>query len=319
MRRGSKTRGESSTHSTSALKPNLFALVVLAGFLALGTNQQAGAADFAMDCPAGWTRQGEGQMLLRCTSPGQDAFIEVYAYGGTVGNLSAYLDEQIAALTQRGLPFQQFRKEAPGNVSGVPAMAREYTGTANNALFHSYVVASTHGGTTYFAQALYLADRTESLQPLVRQSLNSWVYPSVEQAKIAATPAPNPDPDGPDTSSATGGRSYASRDQCIDYLCRPFSATCKDYDQTDKHNHFRYMLCDSAWEQCYSYCSSHWWLALTCTKEAVTTAQSYWISACAAVAHDQRAMQDCFARGRSQATNTLQSMLKMPECKASQD
>ena len=295
---------------------DLFSLIFILPLIVAAGMSSARAADFAMTCPAGWLQQTEGQMLLRCVAPGQDAFIEVYANAGTATDLAAYLDQSVAALMQNGLPFHQFRKESPGNVSGIPALTREYSGTANNALFHSYVVATTHGGQTYFAEALYLADRTESLQPLIRQALNSWSIPSVEQANAARPPAVNPDPDLPDTSPVMGSRAYASKDQCIDYLCRPFSAQCKDYDESDRvHNHFRYLLCSAAWDKCYSYCNGYWSMALTCTKEAVTQAQGYWISACAAVAHDQKAMQDCFTRGNVQAAERLKAMSRMPECK----
>ena len=284
--------------------------VTFTGWKGWVTAVPARAADFAMNCPPGWSGEDGGQMLRRCISPGRDAFIEVYVYPVETGNLAAYLDQQISALAQRGLPFQQFRKESPGNVSGIPALTREYTGTANNALFHSYVVASSHDGQTYLLQALYLADRTAALQPQIRAAMNSWTYPSIEQAK-ASPPPPLAQPD----TVPAGGRSYANRDQCVDYLCRSFSANCKDYDGSNPANHFRYLLCQSAWDQCYSYCTGYWSMNLSCTKEAITAAQGYWISACAALAHDEREMKECFKRGQIQGSDRLREMARSPECK----
>lgn len=283
-------------------------LAIVLAFAAL----PARAADFAMSCPAGWSSENGSQMLRRCISPGRDGFIEVYVYDGETGNLAAYLDNAVVALAQRGLPFQKFRKEAPGNVSGIPALTREYTGTANNALFHSYIVASSHGGKTYLLQALYLANHAQSLQPQIRKAMNSWTYPSVEQAGTATPPVTaNPD------QAPAGGRSFASRDQCVDHLCKPFSANCNDYDRNDPSQHFRYLLCKSAWDQCYSYCSSYWSMALVCTKEAVTATQGYWISACTALARNETEMNNCFRRGSIQGTERLREMASRPECKAS--
>lgn len=287
-----------------------FLLILMLSLAAL----PARASDFAMHCPPGWQVENGDQMLRRCISPSRDAFIEVYVYGGEAADLSAYLDRQVQALAQKGLPFHQFRKEAPGNVSGIPALTREYTGTANNALFHSYVVATSHGGKTYLLQALYLADRAQTLQPQIRDAMNSWTYPSVEQAK--ASPPSQTQPDKTPDAAVSGGRSYASRDQCVDYLCRPFSDSCNTYDRGADANHFRYLLCKSAWDKCYSYCTGYWSMALTCTKEAVTATQGYWISACGALAHDERAMQDCFRRGMIDGDNLLREMRGRPECKA---
>lgn len=301
--------------------PVIMAATFLAAVLSLGNIQTARAADFAMNCPPGWSVENGDQLLRRCVSPARDGFIEVYVYDGEAHDLSAYLDAKAGELAQRGMPFHQFRKEAPGNVSGIPALAREYSGTANNALFHSYIAATSHGGRTYMLQALYLAEHAERLQPLIREAMNSWSYPSVEQARNKPPQLPGLGA-GRDTTTGSnpvpsGGRSFADRDDCINHMCKPFSAHCGDYNKKDPSQHFRYLLCKSAWDSCYYYCSTHWSLALTCAKEAIVAAQGYWISACTAVAHDSSAMNACFRRGDAKGTALLWEMRKRPECKAS--
>lgn len=301
--------------------PLLSAAAVLALMLLAVPVQTARAADFAMNCPPGWSVEDGDQLLRRCIAPDRVGFIEVYVYDGEARDLSAYLDAKASELAQRGMPFHQFRKEAPGNVSGVPALAREYSGTANNALFHSYIAATSHGGRTYMLQALYLAEHAQRLQPLIREAMNSWSYPSVEQARNKPPQLPGLGA-GRDTGTVpgpepVGGRSFANRDDCVNHLCRPFSAHCKDYNMKDPSQHFRYLLCKSAGDRCYSYCSSYWSMALTCTKEAVVAAQGYWISACTAVAHDEWAMNECFKRGDARGETLLREMRNRPECKAS--
>jgi hypothetical protein len=266
----------------------------------------AAAQDIAIDCPPGWLIERDGQMLQRCTAPGRDAFLEIYAYDHDGSDLASALSRFTEAMSERGMPFHQFRKESPGDVSGRPALTREFTGEANGVLFHSFVSVSSHAGKTYVLQALYLADRTTQLQPEIRAAMNSWRFPSI----AAESPAPAATP------TLSGARSFENRGQCLNTLCVPALRDCKEgYDFKDRRYQFRYRLCEFVERSCRGYCDAYWHLALQCTKEAIGAALGYWQAACVPVSYDAGEVDRCFRPKDGETLSRLQLMAKSPECK----
>lgn len=257
-----------------------------------------------MTCPPGWSVESQGQMLRRCISPERDAFIEIYGYDGASTDLGAVLNNFTQSMSQRGMPYQQFRKESPGNVSGIPALTREYTGQAYGVLFHSYVSASSQGGKTYVLQALYSAERTDVLQPQIRSAMNSWSFPNLGAPAPAAAPP-----------ALSGPRSFENRQQCRSTLCVPAIRDCKNYDLNDKRYNWRYRLCEFVERSCNGYCDAYWHIALQCSKEAIGAALGYWSAACIPVTHDAGAVDKCFFPKDGETLARLQQMAKSPECK----
>lgn len=157
------------------MRNSLTTVVVV--LLLLGA-QAAQAETWSMQCPPGWSDQrpaAGNDLVKQCISPGQDAFVELYASKGELLPLDNLLQQWESAMLAKGMPFQTRQRMQDGEVSGVPARTWEYTGLANGNRFHSYVAGAVHRGYTYVVQGLYIEERTH-LQAPVRGALNSFVF-----------------------------------------------------------------------------------------------------------------------------------------------
>lgn len=156
------------------------------------------AADMSqgLTCPPGWKDNVSARgndLIKQCIAPSQDAFIELYAAADTHNmTLGELLDAWTTAMTQRGLPFQNFVSEQPGQVSGHPAVTRVYSGhTKNNAQFDSSLVASRYNGMVYIFQGLSLKGREQARQQ-VRHAMNTWYYPGASSQNTGGSSAALP-------------------------------------------------------------------------------------------------------------------------------
>ncbi|WDP92437.1 MAG: hypothetical protein HUN04_23020 [Desulfobacter sp.] len=157
-------------------------IFILLFIISMGLSSYLFAADMSqgLKCPPGWNdnRSARGNDLIKqCISPSQDAFIELYASASKEIPLGQLLDAWTSEMTRRGLPFQNFVNEQPGQISGYPAVTRVYSGhTSNGNQFDSSLVASRYKGANYVFQGLSLKGREQARQQ-VRHAMNTWYYP----------------------------------------------------------------------------------------------------------------------------------------------
>ena len=177
-------------------------LLVLAATLLLAVAAQAQQGpNFYIEKPPGWSgRQAsqEGGLEAQFLSPGQDAFIEVYAQPSGPVDLSLYADEWVRIVAANGVPHHNLITNAPSQTNtGVPGLVREYTGFDQGQAFHSHIIFSQYNGFMYIVQGMYLESSAAANHPAVYASLDSFGFPD-------SLPQPNnqqqysqPQPDGP--------------------------------------------------------------------------------------------------------------------------
>ena len=274
---------------------------ILGALALLGLAAPVAAQDVAMSCPPGWaTSQGEAS-LSRCVAPGTKAVIELKAYQATGSDLAAALDVHAELVRAAGFPLQTLLRESPGVVSGVPALTREYAGTILNARFHTYLVVSRKDGVDYVLNAVFDADRAQELQPLVRDAMNSWIYPS----------------------QADTGRGWTF-DQCWQEQCIP---TGRDMSalyyppENDPEKRYRwlYLYSNDPNDWCRRLCQGAAGLSMVCGREVMNETIAYWRSVCWGLAADQTALRDCFHRMTAQGAERLRARQDDPACKPTPD
>ncbi|NDV27616.1 hypothetical protein [Desulfovibrio sp. JC010] len=159
-------------------------LLILLSFFSFTSLSLATDMSQGLQCPPGWNdnRAARGNDLIKqCTSPAQDAAIELYAAPGQEVPLDALLDMWAQEMTKEGLPFQNKVSQVPGQVSGYPAVTRTYSGhTRDGNQFDSHLVASRYNGVNYVFQGFALKGRSQSWHQL-RHSMNTWYYPGAGQ------------------------------------------------------------------------------------------------------------------------------------------
>ena len=137
-----------------------------------------------LQCPPGWTDNTStrgNDLIKQCISPRQDGAIELYSAPGQQVPLGSLLDMWAKEMTQRGLPFQNFVSEVPGQVSGYPAVTRTYSGqTREGNQFDSHLVASRYNGVNYVFQGFAIKGHSDTWRQL-RHSMNTWYYPGAGQ------------------------------------------------------------------------------------------------------------------------------------------
>ena len=182
------------------MKSAFSSIILIAFCILFSSSTVLAGAEEGLQCPPGWTNNKAAlgnDLIKQCIAPTQDAFIELYAAPGAAMQLNRLLDVWVNAMNQKGMPFQQFLSEVPGNVSGEPALTRGYLGTASNGIpFESSLVACRHNGVNYIFQALYKSG-DHQLKRLARQSMNEWFFPDIaygnntpySQPQDAAPPA----------------------------------------------------------------------------------------------------------------------------------
>ena len=241
------------------------------------------AQDFHMTCPPGWSSsQPQGDLIKQCMSPGETAIIEAYYYSGIDMTVPDFLDYAASALVDRGMPFKRLLKEAPGNVSGIPALAREYRGDANGTDYHSYVIATQYQGITYLVYALFEPAQAPEFQPLVSDSLNSWVYPSLAGGNGQ-----------PDTGNDGYGRAY-DFDDCW-AMCRDYENRRKQVAKENPNWRWLYLLANDPNDSCRSMCRSASGLTITCGRELASTTLGR-MAQCWSLGADENAMWSCYSR-----------------------
>jgi hypothetical protein len=148
----------------------------------------AGFGD-GLTCPPGWSvsEPNENDLIKQCVAPGQNAFIELYAAHGNQIPLGQLMDGWATQMAQRGLPFQQQLSENTGQVSGFPALVREYRGKVQAETFDSSIVVCHRGGVNYVFQALYLYGNAQ-IKDQARHSMNSWYFPDAGTTSSQSSP-----------------------------------------------------------------------------------------------------------------------------------
>ncbi|WDP86967.1 MAG: hypothetical protein HUN05_19065 [Desulfobacter sp.] len=178
-----------------------------------------------LQCPKGWTDNTSARgndLIKQCIAPRQDAVIELYAAPGQEIPLKQLLDFWTREMTNKGLPFQNFISEQPGQVSGYPAVTRVYSGhTPNGAFFDSSLVASRYKGVSYVFQGLSLKDRQQ-----VRHAMNTWYYPGADQ------PQSTPDQNTLQTSSAIKVDRHGKGCEAMLKIYDPFGHHIMDFQST---------------------------------------------------------------------------------------
>ena len=257
----------------------------------------AGAADFAINCPPGWSTDRQPPLVKRCISPRRDAFIELYRYRSSETNLNSFLNRHVSAMSRKGLPFHRIAGRSSGNVSGVPAQLRSYTGTANQTRFHAYVVASAHSGRVYVLQAILVSARYSVLQPQVRRAINSWTFPDVAA--------------GGGRTGRPGGappRRWESSGKCVQYTCRGYARDCNAYCRQKGSPAHCADMCRRTTAACERACRSHTGSALLrhCSTTYFSALLGYWRAACWAQ-HSASHMYACLARAHPRARTAMRS------------
>ena len=132
-----------------------------------------------INCPPGWsdnqTARGDNR-VKQCISPSLDSSVELYVTPGKNISLEKLLNNWISALKQQGFPLQKQITEHIGQVSGAPAIFREYEGQADGKTKESLLAASRHNGINYIFQGIY-PDSDREAERLVRHSLATWNFP----------------------------------------------------------------------------------------------------------------------------------------------
>ncbi|WP_321405164.1 hypothetical protein [Maridesulfovibrio sp.] len=155
--------------------------ILSALFITLIIISSANADDVAkgINCPPGWSdnqaARGDNR-VKQCISPSLESSVELYVTPGRKIPLDKLLENWITALRQQGFPLDKKVAENKGNVSGAPAVFREYKGKTNGKTVESLLAASRHNGINYIFQGSY-PDNDREAEQLVRHSLNTWNFP----------------------------------------------------------------------------------------------------------------------------------------------
>lgn len=139
------------------------------------------AADIAkgLTCPPGWEDNKVARVhnrVKQCISASLDSTIELYATPGKKIPLNELLDTWTNALNQQGFHLESSVSETKGNVSGSPAVIRNYRGTIDGKKYDSMLAASRHGVINYIFLGRYLEGNRKAEQQ-IRHSLTTWSFP----------------------------------------------------------------------------------------------------------------------------------------------
>lgn len=154
----------------------------------------ASADDVAkgVNCPPGWNDNQVARgynRIKQCISPALDSSVELYVTPGKQIALDKLLNNWTNALEQQGYPLQSMVSEKKGNVSGAPAIFREYEGKSDGKAIESLLAASSHNGVNYIFQGSYPESDREA-ERMVRHSLQTWNFP--EESSKEDTPYDSP-------------------------------------------------------------------------------------------------------------------------------
>lgn len=169
-----------NTHWSIIMK-NIHKNTLLIFILTLFSATAAFADDVAkgINCPPGWSDNPVARLdnrVKQCISPSLNSSVQLYVAPGKDIALDQLLDNWISALQQQGFPLQTKITESKGNVSGAPAVFREYEGQADGKTVESLLAASRHNGINYIFQGSY-PDIDREAERLVRHSLTTWYFP----------------------------------------------------------------------------------------------------------------------------------------------
>lgn len=139
-----------------------------------------------LTCPPGWSinQSNNRDLVKQCISPDRNAFIELYAAAGGNVPLPRLMEMWARQMAQKGLPFQQQLSQITGQVSGFPALVRQYRGKLNGVTFDSSIVVCHRDGTNYVFQAIYKYGDS-LLKKQARHSMNTWYFADIGSRNTA--------------------------------------------------------------------------------------------------------------------------------------